>query len=616
MSGCFSKNIALSILIVIFPVICIFLDFNYYSNLFEPLFSIDDSSLVEIPQLRSNLNFEFLKTLFMPGNHVDFYPVRDLSYWVDIKFLNANFASAVIFKITNILFYLLILIALSSFIYQIINNFQIASLLTLFWGLNPFHNETIFWISARKDLVFLVFFIISANLFFLDYKSQHKYKYFILANFSLILAHFSKASAIVCSIIYSCLFLYQYRKSYQKIYLYKFIILFSISFFFLYINFINYSKFNSMYFEYSSLYRFGAVMAAFGKVFLGFFVFIFNSIESENWSNWLELNMFFVYVGILVVFCIFFLSISLIRENKNYIYAIAFFLGSLIAIPGINKLHRSFYSTRYYELPILIIFLVLIYYFKKKLLNSFKTKVIIIFCCIYYFICLKIDGYFWKDNISIASKGLILSPDNISLKRVYISEYLNLVNWGKQSPEQTNTFNRYMKDSFDYCYHLSSLNVDDNNNGNLCLNFWSESYFNEPIFLKYKVVRNTSNVLNVKDPLAISINYYQMLTGLNREKLELNYINPASLLNMKTLDLKNFLTRYENMINSTTENSRYIRLIGYCLFDKSSFDILFESLNIRGLISKQGYYKITSTFNLDSKNKVRSCFKDKKFNIN
>src|SRR4051812_21513949 len=72
----------------------LFLIIAYLPALSAPLFSTDDQSLLMIPQFQPPITFETIRTLFKVGAHIDYYPIRDLSYLIDKVMWPKSWAAA------------------------------------------------------------------------------------------------------------------------------------------------------------------------------------------------------------------------------------------------------------------------------------------------------------------------------------------------------------------------------------------------------------------------------------------------------------------------------------------------------------------------------------------
>ncbi|MFM8269001.1 MAG: hypothetical protein ACKN9V_02340 [Pseudomonadota bacterium] len=113
--------------------------FSYASNFSAPLFYMDDYQLLTIPQLQQPFSWPLIKTVFTPGFHVDFYPIRELSYWIDIHFFSTETFvlrahNALLFMGTGIgIYFILCFLGLGTY----------ALGATSLWLINPFHYEMV-----------------------------------------------------------------------------------------------------------------------------------------------------------------------------------------------------------------------------------------------------------------------------------------------------------------------------------------------------------------------------------------------------------------------------------------------------------------------------------------
>ncbi len=152
----------LRVFFVSFLIIFIILIF-YAPGLKASFYLVDDYDLVDIPQIRADFDFILLKTLFTKGYHIDFYPLRDISYWIDVHWLGATTSGedGFVFRLQNIFWFFTALFS-SGIILTLLGvrkKLVFAALALI--GLNPVHGEMLMWISARKDVMAIAFFLLS-----------------------------------------------------------------------------------------------------------------------------------------------------------------------------------------------------------------------------------------------------------------------------------------------------------------------------------------------------------------------------------------------------------------------------------------------------------------------
>lgn len=591
-----------SLLILVIPILFLLLDFNYYSNLFEDFFSIDDAILVQIPQMQGSFNFSLIKSLFTLGNHIDYYPVRDMSYWFDINILGGSESNTFAFKIMNLFYFYILSVFLFFIFYELTHQTFVSLLSTLVWSVNPFHNEMLFWVSARKDLLFLTFFTISIFAFIKDYRlSRRTQKYFIFGVVFFILAGFTKAAGALAALAWP-LYYFMTKETVKYVKM-KSGILILLSLFFVILNKINYANNNVMYFQYTLEYRGLAALAALGRSVAGYFWAFYNGLDTENWGEWGELNRQFILPGFLALVgtCgIFFL---LLKRHQRFLFFFVLLILVLSSVPGINPLHRNFYSVRYYELPFLILYVSLIIYFFNDKASSHKKRIIfLVFLFIVFLISHKVESPNWKGNLSLAEKSLKITPSNPALMKNYLVEYEMIKRWGKQSPEDDEKASRVADAVLDICsknFHWSQVRV----NGELCLNLWS---FPDGFPSFPKLNRITARA---KDSSEYAINEFARLSRLPKDRIDLHFLSAKDVLD--SAENKKAIFMQYIVSNMSTENRRILYLAVLCQNQEAEkLNEAVSQFSSMYLISKSGIIKFLSSLSSDSYKDVKLCLLD------
>lgn len=393
----------------------------YYPALSAKLFTVDDSMLIEIPQIQKAFEWASVKSLFKVGAHIDYYPIRDLSYMFDQFFFPNSFFAARVHQLT--LFWLCS-VGLGFLSLELGVNLLLSLSLCTLWVLHPYHAETILWLSARKD-VLSIFFGIWTCYFFVKGLTIHKKIFPILTFLFFSLSLFSKATFALLPgfAMLGCL---TKKESFLK---HKILISLCcfLSLVYSIFQFWFYSQVNPMNFPLSYDERFVNSLTALGRMFSGWFVIAFNAIDIENISQWATLNKEFFVIGIaFYLFIVFFILRTIIKKEKNLQIGIGLFFILYIPVSGLIFPHLNFYSTRYFEAPSLVFWGMLAYYLSYKSKFSIKANIAIFS----FFFALFIIGSYteaqvWKESKSIRIKALNLSPNSLSLQASYFQELIN-----------------------------------------------------------------------------------------------------------------------------------------------------------------------------------------------
>lgn len=393
--------------------------------------ALDDDSIINVPQIVLRPDIQSIKSIFTPGSHIDFYPVRDLSYVFDMQVLGGSLTAMRIHQ-------LLLMFLLAVVLFAIFRKLNIppwpSFLLMAFYIFHPVQAEMFLWLSARKDVLALLFGAISI-LFFLIFLEEKKTYSAVLSFLFYILCVFSKASLILLPFVGLWATILNLKGMRQK----KILIFLGVgtlvsglasvlqSWFYHYVDDMSYS--------YSLSYRLGASAAALGKMAGGWFYSPWNIIDVENWGQWFSLNKDFVVIGVALwfIFLISFLVTLLKKEKLINLILVATALAYL-PISGLFFPHKNFYSIRYFDPVALILLLGFGYYSFKK--NGFKNLVrlrpaggvfLILLFSILAFANYE-EGRRWGDSVGVARKALSQEPESISLKTEALLELYNAIN--------------------------------------------------------------------------------------------------------------------------------------------------------------------------------------------
>lgn len=409
---------------LIFFVITIILCCFYKTGLGASNYIIDDQSLINIPQLKIESFLDFLKSIFyFPQHHIDYYPLRDISYWIDIHVFGANTNpgdSLIVFRIHNFLIFYFIGLLVFKLMVELDLHSKFNIFLLLIWFLHPYHVEMLMWVSARKDLLG----ILCSLLFIIAYIKAIKKNstvLFILCFVSLIFTGMSKHIIAPLVALISIRWLLDQNIYYKTKLADAFNALFLVMSMGLaaWANYF-YSFINDMRFNYSMSYRLKGSLAALGRMTVGWLNPQVNAIDVFNWGSWADRNINYIPVGILFFVIIFsILTNQLRKQDKTSAYLILLFFASYLPISGLLFPHRNFYSTRYFEFPSLILlFLIMkkspliIRYFTFS--KGIKISISVLILCILTWAQFN-ESKNWENSISTIKKALRLDPTNSSL---------------------------------------------------------------------------------------------------------------------------------------------------------------------------------------------------------
>jgi hypothetical protein len=426
LSSCFS-NMRYRVLLILAGLLLFVIYFPYFN---EDFFLIDDSSLVSIPQFQNCSLRNFFSGFLVPGYHIDFYPLRELSYMFDRCLTGFNYygLSGTWYRVHNLLLFLGSVLFLFESLkkLKIKENIAFFSMLIVLW--NPFFNESYLWITARKDIL-AVFFMTASVYFFLKAMEVRRNKFFYFSLMFYAFSLLSKATFVLLPLTFLVLFHLKKNKLEKR-----FVFIASvIGFLWAVFQSHFYSSYNNMSYNYDLTYRLKASLITLSRIVGGVFWDALNSIDVCNWGEWVELNKKFIFPGVLIFGFLIGLFFIFLKKKKKFPIFVFILAGMLWApISGLIFHHRNFYSTRYY-LPVVIWLLPLILiFFISSVKNVFLKNSLMVFFVLFFlsqtFWSARVK---WDSNKDVLKYSLSLAPQNYANQTFLAEEFINQKRWGR-----------------------------------------------------------------------------------------------------------------------------------------------------------------------------------------
>ncbi len=176
----------------------------------------DEMMVVNNPRIM-NLSIAGILHVFNPHNifadrFTEYYPIRDLSYMIDYFIWGLNPFG---YHLSNLLFETANVILVFILFQKLFNDITVSVLSALIFAVHPLASGVVSWVSSRKDLMAMTFYLI-AFIYFVDFYRSKKAneqeikttgtlmaisekfpeKYLILSSIIFAVAIFSKASAL------------------------------------------------------------------------------------------------------------------------------------------------------------------------------------------------------------------------------------------------------------------------------------------------------------------------------------------------------------------------------------------------------------------------------------
>lgn len=179
-----------------YPLLAVFLLVwvAYVPALDNELTNWDDDKYITDNVLIQEISLQSLAVAFGTQTQVvgNYHPLTVLSYSLNYK-LSGDSAWALIF--TNVLLHSLLAIVLLVFLRRLTADHLLAFLATLLFALHPMRVESVAWISERKDVLYLLFYLL-ALLQYLRYADIGHKAFYVQALLLFMLSVLSKGQAV------------------------------------------------------------------------------------------------------------------------------------------------------------------------------------------------------------------------------------------------------------------------------------------------------------------------------------------------------------------------------------------------------------------------------------
>ena len=366
-----------------------------------------------------NLSINYVINTFTHFHEGLYHPLVTLSYSLEIGIF--GFFPA-LFHFDNILLHLInIFLVFLIFLKISKDDYWIAFIVAALFALHPTRVEVTAWISARKDLLYAPFYLLSILFYLKSYKKPFTFSPvhpFNLSVLFFVLSCFSKSMAITLPFVLILIDFYtgNFDKNKIKKYIPYFIIAtvfiiitfashyskaelavnnhLSLSFFKIYANFIG-AHFNVLFYIDKFLLPINLYCI---------YPYFYDMYEMPPW--------FIMYSPLVLYLMIFFVCLSL-KKAKTVFFGFMFFLITMAPTSGIFPIGNFVVADRYTYIPYMGLFLIfakLMILLVKKIYFRFNTSkllylytLVVICICLSIFVSLGKLSYErvldWKDNM-------------------------------------------------------------------------------------------------------------------------------------------------------------------------------------------------------------------------
>ncbi len=401
--------------ILLFCSLLIITSVSFYPSLFNGFFCWDDKDVPLAPFVRQ-LTFENLGKYFSTFHAGLYHPLTTLSFAVDYSL---GGGSPFPFHMTNFVLHLFNTCLLFILIKKLFNNFSMAFLVALLSGVHPLHVEAVAWITSRKDLLYVFFFLGSLISYTLYIDNENKKGFYFL---SLIFLLFSCLSKIQAAILPVALFLVDYirtRKLISGKSIREKIPFFVIALIFGIINIIAQKGYG--YIDYKAPYT---TMERLTIFYYGFAQYILRILVPWNPSVFYPFpfhpgeRLSFIYYLYPLILLLFMAGIAyfVIRSKRTLFFGLSFFILCIFLVLVINNYRETVITDRYTYLGSAGIFIFisglgLKAYQKRKKIKWILVSAGLIYILVCSFLTFK-QNKLWHSPSSLIGSALTRYPDS------------------------------------------------------------------------------------------------------------------------------------------------------------------------------------------------------------
>lgn len=155
----------------------------------------DDPAYVYQNRMIMGLSWAHMKEIFSTFVMGNYHPIPILTYALEYSLVGLE---PFLYHLDNLLLHLINTLLVFCFIFQLSGKkVKTAALTAALFGIHPMHVESVAWVSERKDVLYVLFLLLSM-IAYLNYVQRHyKPKYYFYTLVFFLLALLSKGQAVV-----------------------------------------------------------------------------------------------------------------------------------------------------------------------------------------------------------------------------------------------------------------------------------------------------------------------------------------------------------------------------------------------------------------------------------
>ncbi len=413
-----SRIIWVSIAILVISVLAV-----YSSATRNGFTNWDDPEYVTENHLIRSLDHKSIDLFFTTKSAVgNYHPLTLLSLAIDYKSAynpKAHQLDAAVFHRTNVIFHIFNTILVFLFIYILLKKKWFPALfVALIFAVHPMHVESVAWISERKDVLYVFFFLL-ALIAYLKYLYSAKYYWLALAFIAFLASSLSKAVAVTLPIVLIMIDYYSGKDIGIRRWIEK-------------VPFLTISVYVGLMAIQSQSAQ-GAistieVMPLYYRIVAGsygFFFYIVKFFAPLDLSAYYPYPVFFLHRALdlpfyyhLLPWVVLILIIStalLLRKNKDIVFGLAFYIITMVLVLQFFTVGSAIVAERYSYLPYIGLALAVYAGFGYLVQKFGSTRFVFAGIAVAFILLLMVKTTaqvkIWKNNETLWTNVIKLHPD-------------------------------------------------------------------------------------------------------------------------------------------------------------------------------------------------------------
>lgn len=384
----------------IYQILLLFFLFSITFVIFYPILNANYARIDDFVLLSSysgalkDISLKYIINTFTHYHEGLYHPLVTLSYSLETTLF--GFIPA-IFHLDNILLHIINIVFIFLIFFKLSNSFWLSFLISTFFAIHPTRTEVVCWISARKDLMYALFYLLSIFTYIKTYEKKNIIFWITVSILFYLLSCLSKSMAITLPFTLFLIDFYTNHFNMKKLVIYPTYI--AITFFFIFITFnSHYSDIVHIRFHFDVFRQFINFISAhfnilfyLDKLFLPINLYCMYPYFYDEFAS---LPPWYIMNSPAILYILIYLSFLSLKITKVIFYGFIFFLISIIPVSSVFPIGDFVVADRYTYIPYLGLFFIfakLITYLYER--NVKFIKVITISLCLIIFVILNYLTY-------------------------------------------------------------------------------------------------------------------------------------------------------------------------------------------------------------------------------